>query len=171
MVPAAPVAPRKRSAGAAGFLSEEIMKTKLILLLLAAAAIAAPVARADGYFLTDATPGRFNSTTVNDKETPHVIVASGTVTATAAGAANVASSQVAASTTAGTLVIARPTRRSCLVRNLDTSISVYIGPATVTAGNGMLLKPGESVPITAVTLWQVIAASGTPTVAVLDEYD
>ncbi len=87
------------------------------------------------------------------------------------GANNVATSQVATSTGAATLVIARATRRTCLVRNLDTSISVYIGPATVSAGNGMLLKAGESLVITAITLWQVIAASGTPTVAVADEYD
>jgi hypothetical protein len=91
--------------------------------------------------------------------------------APAIGAAHEANSQVATSTTAGTLVIARATRTSCLVRNLDASINVYIGAATVTSGNGMLIKPGESVVISGVTLWQVIAASGTPTVAVIDEYN
>lgn len=87
------------------------------------------------------------------------------------GAAHEANSQVATSTTAGTLVIARPTRVSCLVRNIDTTITVYIGGATVTTANGMPLKPGESVVVTAQTLWQVIAASGTPAVAVIDEYN
>lgn len=95
----------------------------------------------------------------------------GTITSTAGGSAHVATSQVATSGTAGTLAIARATRVGLLVRNLDTSISVYIGPATVTSGNGMLLKAGESVVVTAVTLWQVIAASGTPTVAIVDEYN
>lgn len=99
---------------------------------------------------------------------PVNMVAGGTV---AVGATNEANSQVATSTAAATLVIARPTRVSCLVRNLDATITVYIGKATVTAGNGMPLKAGESVVITAVTLWQVIAASGTPTVAVIDEYN
>ncbi len=93
------------------------------------------------------------------------------VTVSQAGAAHEANSQVATSTTAGTLIIARPTRRSCLIRNLDSSITVYFGAATVTAGTGMPLKAGESTVVTAVTLWQVIAASGTPTVAVVDEYD
>lgn len=88
-----------------------------------------------------------------------------------AGAAHEANSQVTASTSAGTLVIARPTRRTCLVRNTDAAINVYIGGATVTNANGMILKPGESTVITAVTLWQVIAASGSPVVAVVDEYD
>jgi hypothetical protein len=88
----------------------------------------------------------------------------------ARGALHEANSQVTTSGTAGTLIIARPTRISCLIRNLDSSISVYIGAATVTTANGMLLKAGESVVITATTLVQVIAASGTPTVAVFDEY-
>src|ERR1022692_34094 len=64
------------------------------------------------------------------------------------GAANLASSQVTTSTSASTLAVARPTRTSVLFRNLDSTISVYIGPATVTAANGMLLKAGESVSYT-----------------------
>lgn len=87
------------------------------------------------------------------------------------GAANLASSQVTASTSAATLAVARPTRTSVLFRNLDSSISVYIGPATVTSGNGMLLKAGESVAFTFVGLIQVIAASGSPVVSVADEYN
>lgn len=103
--------------------------------------------------------------------TSNALAVSGTVTATPGGAAHAATSQVATSTVAATLAIARPTRVGLLVRNLDTSISVYIGPATVTSGNGMLLKAGESVVVTAVTLWQVIAASSTPNVAICDEYN
>jgi hypothetical protein len=95
----------------------------------------------------------------------------GDVTVSQAGAANAAGSQVAASTTAGTLVVARATRRTCLVRNLDAAITVYIGPAGVSVNNGMPIRPGESVVVSAVTLWQVIAASGAPIVATLDEYD
>jgi len=87
------------------------------------------------------------------------------------GALNLTSSQVALSTTAGTIAIARATRRSVLIRNLDTAINVYVGPATVTAANGMLIKPGESVPYTWIGLIQGIAASGTPSVAIADEYD
>lgn len=87
------------------------------------------------------------------------------------GAANIAGGQVAASTTAATLVAARATRRTALVKNLHTTIAVYIGPATVTAANGMELKAGESVSVDWTGLIQVIAASGTPTVAFLETYD
>lgn len=98
----------------------------------------------------------------------------GSSTVSLVGAAHAASSHVTASTSASTLAIARATRRSCLFRNLDASINVWIGPATVTSGtggNGMILKPGESIPVTAITLWQVIAESGSPIIAVTDEYD
>jgi hypothetical protein len=87
------------------------------------------------------------------------------------GAANVAVAQLATSTSAATLVAARATRRGVTIRNHDTSISVYVGPATVTASNGLLLKAGESVYVTWVGLIQVIAASGTPTVGTWDEWD
>ena len=87
-----------------------------------------------------------------------------------AGASSVAVSQVAASTTAATLVIARPTRRGVTIRNHAASIAGYIGPATGTAANGLLLKAGESIYVTWVGLIQVIAASGTPAVGVWDEY-
>lgn len=86
------------------------------------------------------------------------------------GAANLASSQVTTAVTAGTLAIARPTRRRCTYKNLDTSITVYIGPATVTALNGMEVKAGQSGEFTWVGLMQVIAASGTPIVAIHDEF-
>ena len=85
-------------------------------------------------------------------------------------AANQATGQVATSTAAATFVVARPTRESVLLRNLDTTISVYVGVATVTSANGMLLKAGESIEVKTTALIQVIAASGTPTVAYYDTY-
>lgn len=88
-----------------------------------------------------------------------------------AGAANMGHNQVAASTDAATLVAARAGRRSVTIKNLDAAIVVYVGKATVTAGNGMPLKAGESISIDWTGLIQVIAASGTPTVAYLETYD
>jgi hypothetical protein len=79
--------------------------------------------------------------------------------------------QVATSGSAGTLVAANATRRRCLIKNTDATITVYVGPATVTTANGMPIKAGESAEITATALIQVIAASGTPTVAYSDESD
>ncbi len=87
------------------------------------------------------------------------------------GAANLSSTQVTASGTAATLAVARPTRTSVLFRNLDSTNSVYIGPATVTSGNGMLLKAGDAISYTNVGLFQVIAPSGSPVVSVSDEYN
>lgn len=147
----------------------EFMKTQFRLTIIALLALIIPPAfgGVDNVNIIDPKP---ISLAGGSRALP-VSVVSGSINATSGGAANVANSQVTASTTAGTLVIARPTRVSCLVRNLDAAITVYIGKATVTAANGMPLKAGESVVISAVTLWQVIAASGTPTVAILDEYN
>ena len=95
----------------------------------------------------------------------------GKTTAGTAGAANLNVARVAASTAAATLVAARATRRRCIVKNTDTGITVYIGPATVTSANGFEVKPGESVAVSWPGLIQVIAASGTPAIVAWDEYD
>lgn len=97
-------------------------------------------------------------------------VAVSTITAQPA-AVNQSTGQVATSTTAATFVIARPTRRSVSLQNLDASINVFIGPATVTAANGYRLGPGQSVSVDTTLLIQVISASGTPTVAFYDVWD
>ena len=154
------------------------MKRLALFLLPSAFLLCAPLAHAGNNLkaetLRDSATGdkaKLSSTESGGVHTPHVIVDSGAVTPSATGAAHQANSQVSATTTAGTLIVARPTRRSCLIRNTDASITVYIGAATVTTGNGMPLKAGESTVVTAITLLQVIAASGSPVVAVFDEYD
>lgn len=104
--------------------------------------------------------------------TLYFAAASGTsITTTSVGAAHAANSQVTTSTSAGTVAIARPTRRSVTFTNLDGAITVWVGITGVTTSNGMRLLPGQSIEKTSVVLWQVIADSGTPKVAVLDEYD
>jgi hypothetical protein len=40
----------------------------------------------------------------------------------------------------------------------------------VSATDGIELLAGESITVTAPILWQVIAASGTPNVQIIDEY-
>lgn len=110
-----------------------------------------------------------SNTTAIDQTTPGTT--NGVSVRSVKGAANLATGQVALSTTAATAVVARPTRRGVTLKNLDAAITIYYGPATVTAGNGMELKPGESTVVTWVGLIQAIAASGTPTIAVADEYD
>lgn len=96
---------------------------------------------------------------------------SGTTTVQPLGAANSAVSRVTSTNAAQTLFIARATRAGVLVRNTDTTNSVWIGPATVTTSNGFLLKAGESVPLTFVGLYQVIDNGSHATVHVMDEYN
>lgn len=90
---------------------------------------------------------------------------------TTAGATNLTVSRATASTTAATLAVARPTRRSILIRNLDPAITIYVRSAIVTSANGFPILPGEGIPFSWVGLIQVIAASGTPAYAVADEYN
>jgi hypothetical protein len=88
------------------------------------------------------------------------------------GAANVAIAQTAMSTSAAQIVAARATRRSVTVKNMDASITVYVGTtAGVTSGNGFPLAAGEGLTIDGVSALYGIAASGTPSVASVDQYD
>ncbi len=111
-----------------------------------------------------------NVTNSNTHPVPVNVISGGTGGGSV-GAANEANSQVIASITAGTLVIARATRVSCLFKNTDASITVYVGAATVTTGNGFPLLPGQSIVVTGQNLFQVIAASGSPVIAIIDEYN
>ena len=85
------------------------------------------------------------------------------------------SNSLAATTTssgsAGTLVAARATRRRVVFKNNDASIVQYVGEATVSATVGFKVGAGESIELRSVNLIQVIAASGTPSYSVLDEWD
>jgi hypothetical protein len=98
-----------------------------------------------------------------------VSILSGGLSAT--GAAHYANGQVTTSTVAGTLVAARATRRSVTIKNLDASITIYIGAATVSTVNGLPLKPGESISVDTNQLIQVVAASGSPVTAYMESYD
>lgn len=86
------------------------------------------------------------------------------------GAANTANNQVSISS-AATLVAARVTRRYVIIRNLDTSVSGYVGVATVTTANGMLIQAGESIRLDTTALIQGVAASGTIVFAYAEVYD
>lgn len=87
------------------------------------------------------------------------------------GATNLTVTQVTVTGIAATLVADRATRRSVLFRNTHTTASCWIGPSTVTAGNGFLLKAGESIPFTWTGLFEVIDDGVThPVVHVADEY-
>jgi hypothetical protein len=87
---------------------------------------------------------------------------------------NVAFGQVASATTAGgvTLLAARPGRRRVIFKNIDSSITVYIGGAgdTVSSSNSMVLLAGESIAIESNAGFKSLSASGTPSIAYIEEY-
>jgi hypothetical protein len=57
-----------------------------------------------------------------------------------------------------------------IIKNIDSSITVYIGEGTVTSSNGLPLLAGESVALETTAAVNAISASGTPTLAYIEEY-
>jgi hypothetical protein len=88
--------------------------------------------------------------------------------------AQILCSQNALSTTAEQILSENDTRRQAIVQNLEASggINVFIkedntaGPTT-----GFRLAPGESVTIYNKNAMWAEAASGTPTIGILEEWD
>lgn len=85
------------------------------------------------------------------------------------GAPQFAASQNALSVTAEVILTARPQRISAIVRNIDNSITVYLGAEGVDS-TGFPLPAGASVTLTTTASVYAVAASGTPTVAIWEEY-
>lgn len=87
------------------------------------------------------------------------------------GEGSIATNQVSVTTTAGTVVAARAGRRSLLIVNHGTT-DVYLGPATVTTANGLLLPgvKGASVSIPTTALVQGIVATGSVTVSFIEVF-
>lgn len=83
-----------------------------------------------------------------------------------------ATGQVTPTTTAGTLLAARDTRKTVTFTNLGTQ-TVYVGPATVTTANGFPLAPGAAIDMPTTALIQCIIATGTASsyVAYVEYYD
>ncbi len=87
------------------------------------------------------------------------------------GAPNMLNGQVAATNVAATLLAARTLRRSVTIRNLDSANSGYIGLASATASNGMLMLPRESIKLDFTGLISVITTSGNANFAYIETYD
>ena len=102
-----------------------------------------------------------------------VFDASGGFLRMAAGAApNLAISQATLGIAAIQIASSRVTRRSLVIKNLDSSIKVYIGTTNaVSSSNGMELKAGESWVVDAQSALWAIAASGSPLVSLAETYD
>lgn len=87
------------------------------------------------------------------------------------GMPNWVTSQSAQSTSAKKVCSVRPSRHRAVVKNIDAAITVYVGVDTnVTSSIGMPLLAGESISLyTYGEVW-VIAASATPSVAIIEEF-
>lgn len=80
-------------------------------------------------------------------------------------------SQNALSTSEEVILAARADRKRAIIKNLDAAITVYVGPTGVTSGNGTEIKAGESTAIYSRGVLYGIAASGTPTISVHEEFN
>jgi hypothetical protein len=78
-----------------------------------------------------------------------------------------ATGQVSVASTA-TLIIAANARRAVLITNPSSSVTVYIGGAGVTTGNGQELLPGNSLTLPVVSAVYGIVATSTQTVSYVE---
>lgn len=85
------------------------------------------------------------------------------------GTERITTVQNALSTTAEKIASISAGRHRVVVRNHDTAIAVYVGGADVSTSNGFLLDPKDAIPIYSKGEIWAVAASGTPTVSVLEE--
>lgn len=93
----------------------------------------------------------------------------GLPTSAPTGAASLSVYQASSTASSALLVTARPTRRSVLIRNLDTANTVWVGP-TPAALTSFPIKPGESIPFTFVGAIYVIDNGAHALLAIADEY-
>lgn len=88
------------------------------------------------------------------------------------GSTSIASGQVTPTTTAATLLAARDTRKRMILTN-NSSVDVWVGPATVTTANGFKIPVGYTLTLYTTALIQVIISTGTATGGMhyVEEYD
>jgi len=86
------------------------------------------------------------------------------------GATSFAAGQVTVTTSSGTLLAARDTRKAVVFVNRGTT-NVHLGTGTVTSSNGFLLAPGDGVTIRTTAAVNAIATTSSATVHYVEEYD
>lgn len=75
----------------------------------------------------------------------------------------------ALSTTPERIFKADTQRTRAVVKNIDASITVYVGDEQMTSSTGMPLTAGESITLHDTNAIWAVAASGTPSVRLLEE--
>lgn len=78
--------------------------------------------------------------------------------------------QNALSTTSEVAVAARPGRRRVIIKNIDSSITIYLAHTTATNANSMVLLAGESIALETEDAVHGLAASGTTSIAYVEEF-
>ena len=89
------------------------------------------------------------------------------------GSSAIATSQVVVTSTAGTLIAARETRKRMVILN-NSNQDIWVGPATVTTTNGFHVAVGYALELRTTALVQAIIGSGltmTGDVDIYEEYD
>ena len=87
------------------------------------------------------------------------------------GTANMATAQTSVASTATQIVGVRATRRAVLITNPSSTVTVYLGSASVTTSTGQALLPGNSISVPTTLAVYGIVASSTQTVSSIEVYD
>lgn len=87
------------------------------------------------------------------------------------GAANLSTNQIAVTSVQTTLSAARTARRSITIKNLDASLSGWVGESPTSISTGMELKAGESWSVDFTGLVVGVAANTAIRMAVSENYD
>ena len=91
--------------------------------------------------------------------------------ATSVGADNLNNGQVTVITGSVLIIDFNIQRRSVVIKNLHTSIPIYVGKLPVSSSNGMELKAGESISIDFNGAIYGTVISGSVSVAYLETYE
>lgn len=88
------------------------------------------------------------------------------------GADTIASGRVSVTTTSGEAVAARAKRKRLILLALaSNTATIDIGPSGVASGSGFPMDPGTSVTLQTTAALHADAASGTQSLAYIEEYD
>lgn len=88
------------------------------------------------------------------------------------GSTAIATGRVNVTTTSGSAVAARDTRKSVTVRaHPDNTDTIDVGPSGVASGSGFLLQPGDAHTFQSTAAIHADAASGTQVLIYAEEYD
>lgn len=88
------------------------------------------------------------------------------------GSSSIASGVASVTTTSGSAVAARETRKRVILLALPSNTAnIDVGPSGVASGSGFPLAPGASVTIHTAAVIHADAASGTQSLAYIEEYD